>query len=201
MASGTYDIVTVGGGLGGSCLAKAMAEHGARVLVVERERQFRDRVRGEGMHAWGVPEARALGIYELLRETCGVEVRWWDTYLRSELIDHRDFPAATPHHSPLFGFYHLEMQEVLLTAATRAGAEVRRGASVREVKPGTPPTVVVEHSGQVEELRTEDEWQAFMADFDATLDRFDVPQTEREELIALVESTKGDIVVSPGAKP
>lgn len=155
MASGTYDILTVGGGLGGSALAKAMAEHGARVLVVERERQFKDRVRGEGMHAWGVPEARALGIYELLRETCGVEVRWWDTYLHSELIDHRDFPATTPHHSPLFGFYHPEMQEVLLSAAAKAGAEVRRGASVREVKPGTPPTVVIEHRGQVEELRAQ----------------------------------------------
>jgi choline dehydrogenase-like flavoprotein len=34
----TYDIVTIGGGLGGSASAKAMAEHGARVLVVERER-------------------------------------------------------------------------------------------------------------------------------------------------------------------
>ncbi|MBI3301845.1 MAG: group 1 truncated hemoglobin [Deltaproteobacteria bacterium] len=48
---------------------------------------------------------------------------------------------------------------------------------------------------------TEDELQAFMADFDATLDRFDVPQREREELIALVESTKGDIVVASGTKP
>ena len=151
MASGTYDIVIVGGGLGGSALALAMAEHGARVLVLERESHFRDRVRGEGMHAWGVPEARALGIYERLRETCGVEVRWWDTYLRADQIDHRDFPATTPHHSPLFGFYHPEMQEVLLTAATQAGAEVRRGTSVREVKPGGVPSVVLEHEGRVEE--------------------------------------------------
>src|SRR5262245_40138018 len=100
MANGTYDIITVGGGMGGSAFAFAMADHGARVLVLEREQHFRDRVRGEGMHAWGVPEARALGIYERLRETCGVEVRWWDTYLRTDRIDHRDFPATTPHHSP-----------------------------------------------------------------------------------------------------
>ena len=31
MANDIYDIITVGGGLGGSALAKAMAEHGARV--------------------------------------------------------------------------------------------------------------------------------------------------------------------------
>jgi len=62
MASDSYDILTVGGGLGGSALAKAMAEHGVCVLVVERETQFKDRARGEGMHAWGVPEAKALGV-------------------------------------------------------------------------------------------------------------------------------------------
>jgi 2-polyprenyl-6-methoxyphenol hydroxylase-like FAD-dependent oxidoreductase len=78
MANGTYDIITVGGGMGGSAFALAMADHGARVLVLEREQHFRDRVRGEGMHAWGVSEARALAIYERLCETCGVEVRWWD---------------------------------------------------------------------------------------------------------------------------
>jgi 2-polyprenyl-6-methoxyphenol hydroxylase-like FAD-dependent oxidoreductase len=128
-----------------------MAERGARVLVLEREIQFRDRVRGEGMHAWGVPEARALGIYELLRDTCGQEVRWWDTYLGSELIDHRDFVATTPHHSPLFGFYHPEMQEVLLQAAADAGAEVHRGAMVRHVGPGRTPTVAVEQDGHSKE--------------------------------------------------
>jgi choline dehydrogenase-like flavoprotein len=66
MAQETYDIITVGGGLGGSTLAKVMAERGARVLVLERERQFRDRVRGEVMVSWGVAEAQALGIYPLM---------------------------------------------------------------------------------------------------------------------------------------
>lgn len=57
MNSTTYDIITVGGGLGGAALAKAMAEHGARVLVLEAESRFRDRVRGESMLPWGVAEA------------------------------------------------------------------------------------------------------------------------------------------------
>ena len=152
MASGIYDIITVGGGLGGAALAKAMAEHGARVLVLERETHFKDRVRGEGMHAWGVPEAKALGIYELLRTTCGLEVRWWDIYLGPDMIAHRDFIATTPHQSPLFGFYHPDMQEVLLTAAEEAGAEVWRGTQAREVRPGRVPTVSVDHNGQREEV-------------------------------------------------
>jgi choline dehydrogenase-like flavoprotein len=36
-----YDIITIGGGLGGAPLAKAMAERGARVLVLEREMSSR----------------------------------------------------------------------------------------------------------------------------------------------------------------
>ena len=77
MAGGTYDIITIGGGLGGSTLAKAMAEHGARVLVLEREQQFKDRVRGEIMAPWGVAETQALGLYKLLRDTCAQETRWF----------------------------------------------------------------------------------------------------------------------------
>lgn len=42
----------------------------------------------------------------------------------------------------------------------------------------------------------EDEWQAFMDDFRQSLDKFSVPAAEQEELIAIVESTKPDIVVA-----
>jgi cation diffusion facilitator CzcD-associated flavoprotein CzcO len=46
MASNGYDVITVGGGLGGAALAKAMSEHGARVLVLEREKQL------QGPYPW-----------------------------------------------------------------------------------------------------------------------------------------------------
>jgi len=41
---------------------------------------------------------------------------------------------------------------------------------------------------------TEAEWQAFMDDFQRTLDKFQVPQAERDELNAIVESTKDEVV-------
>ena len=44
---------------------------------------------------------------------------------------------------------------------------------------------------------TEEEWQAFMDDFQQTLSRFAVPQQEQEELKGIVESTKEAIVVRP----
>jgi flavin-dependent dehydrogenase len=44
-----FDVITVGGGIAGSVLARSLAVQGMKVLVLERERQFRDRVRGEQM--------------------------------------------------------------------------------------------------------------------------------------------------------
>jgi hemoglobin len=43
---------------------------------------------------------------------------------------------------------------------------------------------------------TDEEWQAFMDDFQTTLDKFEVPQPEQEELTAIVENTKESIVTS-----
>jgi hemoglobin len=43
---------------------------------------------------------------------------------------------------------------------------------------------------------TEPEWQVFLKDFQDTLDKFQVPQSEQDELFAIVASTKTDIVVA-----
>jgi hemoglobin len=47
---------------------------------------------------------------------------------------------------------------------------------------------------------TDPEWQAFMDDLRQTFDRFGVPQPERDELVAIVESTKEAIVISPSVE-
>ena len=39
------------------------------------------------------------------------------------------------------------------------------------------------------------EWDAFVDDFLQTLDKYEVPKTEQEELKAIVNSTRADIVV------
>jgi hemoglobin len=43
---------------------------------------------------------------------------------------------------------------------------------------------------------TESEWQAMLVDFQRVLNNYQVPQREQKELIAIVESTKKDIVIS-----
>ena len=44
---------------------------------------------------------------------------------------------------------------------------------------------------------TDEEWVAFMEDLQQSLDKFEVPQPEQDEVTAIVESTKEAIVVEP----
>ncbi len=150
--SNSYDIAIAGGGLGGAALAKNMAEHGANVLVIERETEFKDRIRGEFLTTWGYAEARALGIDECLRAAYGNEIRWIDIYSARERMVHREIASTTPQQLPCLDFYHPAMQESLLAAAETAGATVRRGCSVREVIPGAQPSIVIEENGRTESI-------------------------------------------------
>jgi hemoglobin len=47
---------------------------------------------------------------------------------------------------------------------------------------------------------TAEEWEAFLDDFQQTLDKFAVPAEEQAELKAIVNSTRPDIVVPSGAR-
>jgi 2-polyprenyl-6-methoxyphenol hydroxylase-like FAD-dependent oxidoreductase len=76
-----YDAITVGGGLAGSTFAAALARAGHKVLILERELQFKDRVRGENMLPWGVAAARRLGLVDVLLEAGGHQPRFWITYM------------------------------------------------------------------------------------------------------------------------
>lgn len=147
-----YDVIIVGGGLAGSALAQALAKSGRRVLVLEREREFRDRVRGEQMHPWGVSAARALGIYDSLAESCGNQTRYWTTWVKGNPAFVRDLQETTPHGCGSFNLPHPAMQETLSRLAEDAAAEVRRGARVDEVIPGDPPAVRFRENGAQETL-------------------------------------------------
>jgi len=139
-----YDVITVGGGLAGAALAKVLAERGVRVLVFEREIAFRDRIRGEQMHPWGVAEARKLGLYELLLGTCSSEVRYWSGQLVGfSDVSRRDLFETSPHRAGSLNVYHPDMQSVVIAAAEKAGATVLRGARVLGVLAETPPSVRV----------------------------------------------------------
>ena len=147
-----YDLIVVGGGIAGASLARRMAEGGARVVVLERETEFRDRIRGEALVPWGVGEARQLGVADILR-SCAQEMRWVQLSINGQVAMKRDLFATTPQGAGFWGFYHPHAQEALLTAAAKAGAEVRCGSTARRIVPGAKPKVeIAAHDGNGGEL-------------------------------------------------
>lgn len=142
-----FDIIVVGGGLAGSSFAIAMAKHGAKVLVLEQESRFRDRVRGEFLCPWGTAEVKALGLLETFRNSSGRDIPWVDMGTGP-----RDLVATTKLELPGFSYSHPQLQQGLIEAAQKAGAEVRRGVCVQKIEPGAIPAVECKASGSPERI-------------------------------------------------
>jgi 2-polyprenyl-6-methoxyphenol hydroxylase-like FAD-dependent oxidoreductase len=139
MDSYDYDLVTVGGGLAGSAIAKTMAGAGAKVLVLERETQFRDRVRGEFLAPWAIRDVDELGILPSLLEAGAIPL----PALAGRSLKPR--AVQTPDGDVPLSFSHTAVQERLLADAAAAGATVLRGAKVTAVAGG--PTATVHFQG------------------------------------------------------
>ena len=77
-----------------------LARGGVRVLLLGRQRAYRDRVRGEYMAPWGVLEARALGLEDVIRSTRAVDARYSVGY--DELVDPSAAEAARRDNSTVF---------------------------------------------------------------------------------------------------
>ncbi len=122
------DIAIVGGGIAGSSLAISMQRCGWSTAVIEREPVFRDRVRGEACHPWGVRELIALDLMPFVHQAGGLEVPAWTRYRdRQEELQFR-WNEAFPGSPPEIGFSQPALQEVLLSAAAEAGAGIFRPA-------------------------------------------------------------------------
>ena len=134
--------VIVGGGIAGGALATALARAGRPIVVLESTDVFRDRVRGESMMPWGVAEAQALGVADLLHAAGAHTVPVWKRYTEGDAVP-RDLPVGrmVAGVGGSLNLHHPVACQALLDAAAEAGAIVHR--SVREVvvTPGERPTV------------------------------------------------------------
>jgi 2-polyprenyl-6-methoxyphenol hydroxylase-like FAD-dependent oxidoreductase len=140
------DVVIVGAGIAGATLAAALARSGAEITVLEAATQYRDRVRGESLLAWGVREARRLGAEQALLAAGAHLTAQWVRYSP-------EVPAATARENPIpvgslipgiagsLNICHPDACAALATAAEAAGARIIRGARVTGVRPGKTPLV------------------------------------------------------------
>lgn len=149
----TYDLVIVGGGIGGSALAAVMARAGRSVLLLEQSQVYQDRVRGEWIAPWGVAEVQRLGLYDLLLSAGGHHITRHITY--DETLDPAEAEAAilpldifrpgVP--GPLCLRHPLHCQ-TLFDAAVAAGAVGLRGVQVSGIVAGAAPQVTYQHEGR-----------------------------------------------------
>jgi 2-polyprenyl-6-methoxyphenol hydroxylase-like FAD-dependent oxidoreductase len=153
-----YDLIIVGGGIGGSALAEVMARAGRSVLLLERSEAYEDRVRGEWIAPWGVEEVRRLGLYDLLKGAGGHHITHHVTF------DEGKDPATAEAEALPLGIFrenvpgplclgHPTHCQTLFDAAKAAGAEAHRGVQVISVAAGPNPTVTFEVGGAVREAK------------------------------------------------
>jgi len=152
----SYDLIIIGGGIGGSAMANVMARAGKSVLLLEQSEVFEDRVRGEWIAPWGVAEVQRLGLYDLLMQAGGHHITRHVTYdetlapsaAESTTLPLGMFKEGVP--GPLCLRHPLHCQ-TLFDAATAAGAVALRGVRVVTAAGGSAPHVVYEQGGQMVE--------------------------------------------------
>ncbi len=140
------DVVVVGAGIAGASIAAVLARSGVRVLLLERQRGYRDRVRGEYLAPWGVLEARALGLEDVIRSTRAVDARYSVPY--DELHAAPAAEAAKSDRSAIFPGVrgplcapHPETCQALAEHAVRSGAELVCGVAGVRIQAGNRPSV------------------------------------------------------------
>src|SRR6202521_350742 len=149
------DVVVVGGGIGGASLAFALARAGLGVTVLEASQQYEDRVRGESMQAWGVKEARELGVEKVMLAAGAHIAPVWKQYGEG-IGDAGEIPMAMMVEGipGTLNLRHPVACQALVDAAVDEGATVVRGARDVKLTSGPSPTVSYGANGAMHELTT-----------------------------------------------
>lgn len=154
----TYDLIIVGGGIGGSALAIVMARAGRKVLLLEKSEHYEDRVRGEWIAPWGVTETRRLGLYDLLMSAGGHHITDHVTYdesLAPAMCEAAPLPLgvfAADVPGPLC-LGHPHHCQTLYDAAAAAGAETLRPVTIDIITLGNAPSVTFFHNGETKTVQ------------------------------------------------
>lgn len=147
------EVVFVGGGIGGSALATALARQGISAVILEKSTVHIDHVRGEWLAPWGVAETQRLGLYETLVKAGGHHLKRHLPYgddvdaevAQTQALEFSTFEGVGL--KPPLCMRHPHMCDVLNAEAVRSGVELLRGVTDVEVTPGASPHVRFRHEG------------------------------------------------------
>jgi len=130
-SSSHYDVIIVGGGPAGSSCATILAQHGVRVLVLEKARFPREKICGECINprCWKLLEL--IGVADEFRNQGVQEI---DTISITNRMG-REVTASLSHTDsrPFFAMQRSVFDTILLRNAQHNGAEVREETQVWDV--------------------------------------------------------------------
>jgi len=155
LRAGNPDVVVVGAGIAGASIAAVLSRAGLEVLLVERQREYRDRVRGEFMQPWGVLEARAAGLEDVIRSTRAVDARYslrFDELTDPSLaaVSKRDNAGILPDVAGPLCASHPRSCQALADEAVQAGAQLVRGVDGVRVQTGKRPVIAFRNGAETE---------------------------------------------------
>jgi 2-polyprenyl-6-methoxyphenol hydroxylase-like FAD-dependent oxidoreductase len=114
-------------------LGANLAGSGLKTLILERENEYVDRVRGEWIAPWGLVELKALDLYGSLIEAGGHHLS--RNIGSDELLSPAEAEANSLSLDLIEGIpgpltiEHVTLQNVALAQAQKSGAIVKRGVS------------------------------------------------------------------------
>jgi geranylgeranyl reductase family protein len=120
----TYDVVIVGAGPAGSTAAYFLAQAGARVCLVDRQPFPRDKICGDVLLSPGLARLARMNLADWLQQynaPGAIRLSSPNGQAATLLLDRADYGRIIPR---------LELDEMMLRQATRAGAEFIAGATL-----------------------------------------------------------------------
>ncbi len=144
-----FDYVVVGGGIAGGTFATVMSRAGASVLMLERQTDYRDRVRGELMWPWGVAEMQRLGLEDVLLDAGANVADRFEGHDegKSEPLA-QDLSVEVTGAPGSMNLFHPTATSALVESATAAGARVVFGARDVEIQAAPPAVSWTDHEGR-----------------------------------------------------